>query len=310
MFIQKEYTGTKGGYVSQNTMCAIPGVTNTVSLNKFLTDLYGGLLTEFLRDECGADVRYDAEKAWTWINGVPYMFAVENSPAAAGCYIVSLYIPFCTANNKVYTAGFPSTTTGTVYAHGTFYYNTQTGAYSAAFRLVGDAGTAFALLLPYYASRSRTSASASWVNKVLTSPGGFSVIVLFFRGKDLMREREARFIAGGTNNNVFIHEIDGAGNYCDIGFSDVNCPFGKAVIETREREAQDVPNRLLLVKVRIEFFELQDCYMYPENLGLPKGQPMTGESAVFVTIGGERYWIAYAGTGFSAFGLVRCPTPD
>lgn len=313
MYKQKEFLGTKSGYINQNVQCVIPGTAQKVSLNKLLTDLVGETLVYFLTEDCGGlDAKYDHENSWTWINGIPYMFYVQSAPLYTQYFAIVLYIPFNTAANALYTAGFPSTTTGTVYGNAAFYYNTATGDYKIAFRFIGDANTAFVLLLPAYIRRYRASAGNTWAYTGLTKPEfttSARAAVMFLKGKDLYRDLEARFVGVPDGSGAFVHEIGENGDYLDVGFSTAQVSFLSIALGTRDKEAMDIPNRLLLIKVRILFFELHDCYMYPAALGLPNSAGLYSDAMVFIEIAGEKYWIANS-SGNRGIGIVRCPTPD
>jgi len=312
MFKQKDFTGTYPEYTAAVAAVKIPGLTNTLNVNKTLTALYGRCLAEFLTD-CGCSAaRFDEENCYVWIHGAPYLFAIGNAFAAANIPYAIICIPF--RSTVFYQGGFGSAVSGTSQAFASFYFNTSTKGYKLRFRIVGDVNTAFSLVLFSYAYRYRANTSASWATTFQIESPAAVLTIQFAKGRDILRENDVRFISVNAGNQGNCIELDSQGGLVDIGYSTANLIFPSVVLETRAKEAEDAPGKLLLMKHHFLFFEIEGVYMYPRNAGLPAGVLHTADNAVFITVNGVKYWAAAVLSGLSAvpamLGLVKCPTPD
>lgn len=268
MVFEKRYKGTLAAATGTESVLVSYGMTTNVTQNTYKTQLLNECLEDFLT-ECGVDCYY--EKPFLWVDGVPFHFYVtgtNNFFAVAG--------PFNTAALITTAAG-----TGAVFS----------GAnYNFTLRLNGYPGRAVNVIYTLYG-----------VTTTFQTAGGIKVI----RARHTLSGKEVRAYGLANTSGLYGVGIDENGNPQNIG-RNTTYYAPNAGDHTLTLTADDVNNAVGTVPLVRQVsgpFEFEGGFLYPQNVGIQTGAAIA-LSQIFVTIGGEEYWVAYSAMGV---GLIKKP---
>ncbi len=270
MQVQQTYSGTLESASENITRPYSYGMTATMQLNAAKTELLNQTVAGFLSENCGVEAAYEDRDAsgqkWLWIFGCPFLFAC---PASANTR-ADIYGPFSTVSltaDVVLTA-----------FSGNGYY--------LILRFFGDPSRAFSLVALGYSSSQLKN--------------GFKVV----KSRNILNGRKALFYALGdrvTNTSSSSSQpapppmvagarcvdFDEAGAVVAASIGE-NMPY-MPLLDTTAQMYNANSDKIPLVPIRVNLWELEGCYCYPRNWGLPAAYNMAVQTQAEFEVGGRRF---------------------